>query len=229
MKRHTFISRWTQLKQLVERFIMVLLQRKVAAIKITAFLSFLYQFLVHRRWWSGVIDTGVVVIRHLRPSAFCRQVLQASDGEEYCIWTPRRQPRIFSSSHKTHIWNCLPGGMESIEPGFLGMIAGGVFAASRVCIFNNPGISTRMRHKVLPSPTETRYVIEYIRALQREHDGCRVSLIGFSIGSVQALRTLHTVCNDRAQFGDVHIRSVILVHAPDIVREAICSFQVRFF
>ena len=230
MKLHTFNSRWRQLKELMQLLLVVLRQRKISAMKICALLSFLYQFVVHRRWWSGVLDTFSVVVRHLRPCHYRREVFEASDGEQYCVWSPKGQPRTITEQ-KTHLWLCLPGGMESFDPCFAGMVSEGAFAGSRVCIFNNPGISTRMRHKVLPSPTETRYVIECIRALQRKHSASalQISLIGFSIGSVQALRTVHTLCNDRERFGDIHIRSVVLVHAPDIVREAIQHFQVFLF
>merc|ERR1712113_954009 len=76
-------------------------------------------------------------------------------------------------------------------------------------------------------PTEPLYLIQYIQYLQNIHN-YEVSLIGFSVGSVQALRTLHTINNNQDKY-NIKLKSVVLVHGPDIVREAVISCQNNWF
>merc|ERR1712129_229936 len=142
----------------------------------------------------------------------------------YTIWTPDGQNSLYNKDQnvkREHVWICAPGGMESIDPAMTALYERGMFNGSKICFFNNPGISNKINTKPLPSPTNTKYLIQFIDTLQTKHN-LDVSLIGFSIGCVQALRTLHYL-NNTDKRKKIKIKSVKLVHAPDIVRESVCS------
>jgi len=213
----------------------MLMKYKVNAMGFLAMITVSYRYLTHRRFWTGFWDSVQCLIRFHRPYKFRKQTYTASDGEIYSVWTPKPQTSSCavhdtssSGSYRgQHLWICLPGGMEAIDPAFSALISKQTFKGSKVCQFNNPGIATRMRSKPLPSPTETMYIIEYIRRIQRDKE-YRVSLIGFSIGSVQALRTLHDIESDPTLREEIRLESVVLVHGPDIVRDAIQHFAANW-
>eukprot|EP00485_Elphidium_margaritaceum_P004463 CAMPEP_0202699498 /NCGR_PEP_ID=MMETSP1385-20130828/12731_1 /ASSEMBLY_ACC=CAM_ASM_000861 /TAXON_ID=933848 /ORGANISM="Elphidium margaritaceum" /LENGTH=314 /DNA_ID=CAMNT_0049356463 /DNA_START=342 /DNA_END=1286 /DNA_ORIENTATION=+ len=154
----------------------------------------------------------------------------SSDGERYAVYTPKTQSSLYLhnsgvNKKKQHMWVCLPGGMQTTDPAMTALHSYGAFKGSKVCIFTNPGIGTKMNRQPLISPTEPKYVMEFIRQIQAEYN-YDVSLIGFSIGTVQALRTLHTANNaEEDATNRISLKSVVLVHAPDIVRETIISNQ----
>ena len=154
-----------------------------------------YQYVRHGRFWSGVWDTVRTIVQYRRAIMFQKQIYTAADSEEYVVWTPKhkaqREVGNNQTNQKHHVWICLPGGMEAIDFGFSALLSKKIFEGSDVSMFNNPGIKTKLKSRPLPSPTETEYLIEYIERIQTEQE-CRVSLIGFSIGSIQALR--YTYC-----------------------------------
>ena len=160
------------------------------------FLSCVYQYFFHQKWWSGFLDSLRLFIfhAHQRRKSYVKQSITASDGEQYTIWTPKTQKCLYDPTSRQHIWICAPGGMESIDLGMTALHRQNIFKQSKICMFNNPGISNKLKKIPLPSPTNTQYLIEYIQYLQTKHN-LDVSLIGFSIGSVQVLRTLHTLSN----------------------------------
>ena len=170
------------------------------------YLAALYQTLNHYNWWLGVFDYFIMLLLYLKRVRFKHKSIESVDAENYSIWTPRKQAPLENPDEiiarkqnkkltKKHIWICLPGGMQDVDPAMSALYFLDTFNGSKICLFNNPGISTSMINKPLISPTEPKYVIEYIRYLQDIHN-YEVSLIGFSIGSVQALRTLHTINNN---------------------------------
>jgi len=202
------------------------------SLKVAAYFSAVYQLLTHYNWWSGFFDSFIMILWHHRPLSFSKEMIKASDGETYAIWTPKTQTSLYHDaaimkhhqSKRPHIWICLPGGMESIDPAMTALHSFDTFKGSKICMFNNPGISTNMVNTPLVSPTEPKYLIDYIRYLQNVYN-YDVSLIGFSIGTVHALRAVHTICNHPEKYNGLKLTSVILVHGPDKVREAVCSFQ----
>ena len=204
------------------------MRHKTIVIKLLVLISIVYQLVRYRRYWSGFWDSWRVILQYLRPTKFQKQIHIASDSEEYVVWTRKQITRnsdIVATNQKPHLWICLPSGMQSKDFSFDALIANQAFKGSEVCVFNNPGIATRMYNNPLPSPTETKYIIEYIERIQRE-EGYRVSLIGFSIGSVRALRVLHQIQNDPQRRDRIKLESVVLVHGPDIVREVIQNYKV---
>ena len=229
-------ARWNTVRRIISiiiflviKFKSIFVRQRRFVIKLLAVLMISYQYIYHRRYWSGFWDSWRVIVQYRRPWKFQKQIYTASDSEEYAVWTQKHTKKrkiITPTNHKEHIWICLPAGMERVDVAFSALIAKQAFKGSKVCMFNNPGISTEMQSdNPLPSPTETKYVIEYIERIQREQ-GLRVSLIGFSIGCVQALRVLHQIQNDPQNRDRIKLESVVLVHGPDIVRDAIQHFKV---
>lgn len=209
--------KWTNIKRIIFLIKMmktlivtnikkIMFRRKVLSLKLMAYLSALYQLLTHYNWWSGFFDSLILILLHHKRIRFKKESIESADGENYCIWTPKKQTCLYPDNdinkdkiNKKHIWICLPGGMEAIDPAMSALYSFDTFSNSKICMFNNPGISNNMISKPLTSPTETKYVIEYIQYLQNK---CNydVSLIGFSIGSVQALRTLHAINNNQDMY-----------------------------
>eukprot|EP01084_Bolivina_argentea_P286067 490672_1 len=190
------------------------------------FLAFyiIHQIKNHRKWWSGILDSSKLALFYFKTYhqiKFKKRIFAATDNEKYCIWIP---PIVQPKSQ--HIWICLPGGMYDIDPAMVALYSNNTFKQSKLVCFNNPGISTKMVSKPLISPTHPQYLIEYIIKLKQQ--GYKVSLIGFSIGTVLAIRTLHTI-NNTDMYKQIILESVILVHAPDIVRDAVVSCANNWF
>eukprot|EP01083_Nonionella_stella_P017922 50164_1 len=195
------------------------------------------QFRKHRIFYSGIIDTSKLALFYLktfRQIKFRKTVIRSKDTEKYSIWSPAAQtawtssasymriPKVTTLPQCQHIWVCLPGGMLNVDPAMVALFEDDVFEGSELVCFNNPGVSTEMASKPLISPTEPKYLIEYLEDLSDQ--GYKMSLIGFSVGTVWALRTLHALKNDK-KYADcnVHLECVILVHAPDLIRDAVQS------
>ena len=223
-------------KVIVKSIQQIIFKRKISSLKVIAYLSALYQALTHYNWWLGFYDTLIMIIFYLYRTPCYKKNIKSLDGESYTVWTPKKQRALENNNeiidgkqaiiHKKHIWICCPGGMGDIDPAMTALYKLKVFKGSKICMFNNPGICTKMINEPLTSPTEPQYLIQYIQYLQNIHN-YEVSLIGFSVGSVQALRTLHIINNN--QDIDIKLKSVILVHGPDIVREAVISCQNNWF
>ena len=199
----------------------IIIERKMKTLQTLTFLSCVYQYFFHRKWWSGFLDSLRLFIfhAHQRRKSYVQQSITASDGEQYTIWTPKKQKCLYDPTSRQHIWICAPGGMESIDLGMTALHRLNIFKQSKICMFNNPGISNKLKKIPLPSPTSTQYLIEYIQYLQTKHN-LDVSLIGFSIGSVQVLRTLHTLSNTDKYSMYTHTH----LHISNVNHKSICVF-----
>ena len=195
-------------------------------------------------WLYGLFQTVFAVIFARRPNVFktlIKEELIAPDEEKYVVWwTQENKSRVERGEDDTSdmkegdtaqrkLWVLLPGGMTSADTFYTwDAIKSGLFEGENWCIFHNPGIVNKCHNQAPPALTETKYIAHFISQLNKK--GVRVSIIGFSAGSMLTIAMAKQADEmDKANILEPSsVRTLdccVAVHGPDRIRDVFENFR----
>merc|ERR1712137_752491 len=157
-------------------------------------------------WWDTIMfmcsDTA------LPPIQYEREVLEASDGEDFAVWWARQAP-------SDRLWVLIPGGLNDGRASCQQSCCRVLPHDDDVCVFHNPGRGdTRIKRRFGAGLANTTYMHEWLSNISKKHKYKTVVVIGLSLGGMSVpklLRNIDTSSLSFQLFG-------VMVGSPDFIR-----------
>lgn len=192
--------------------------RKLLAVTITLTIA---AYIRHRRFTHGVYQTLSSLLLYWFRRRFLssntasaiadikakQEIVQHPDGEESIVWW---SPATIPATTSKHLFVVLPGGMKSGDASYVweAIIDVNLFEHHPFVIFHNPGINNLCKQRSPSGLTEVLYLEHFIDLLR--YRGFKVSLVGFSAGSMLAIK----MCGKSPE----KVECAVAIHGPDKIR-----------